>query len=211
MPQAAIRDDFVVLVPVKPPALGKSRLGGLPEARRRELASAFALDTVSAALRTAGVVDVLAVTDDFRFAARLRALGCSVIPDGAAEDLNATLVQACAEAARRWPHATPVALCADLPCLLPAELAEVLGAAGGGTPAFLRDHTGRGTTVYVAPPTTFAPRFGPDSAARHADDGAREIDVPAPSVRHDVDDVADLTAALLRGVGTHTAAATGRA
>ena len=211
MPQAAIRDEFVVLVPVKPPALGKSRLAGLPEARRRELASAFALDTVSAALRTAGVVDVLAVTDDFRFAARLGALGCSVMPDGAAEDLNATLVQACAEAARRWPDAVPVALCADLPCLLPTELAEVLGAAGGRTPAFLRDHTGRGTTVYAAPPATFAPRFGPDSAARHADDGAREIDVPAPSVRHDVDDLSDLTAALLRGVGSHTAAVIGRA
>ena len=210
MPQAEIRREFVVLVPVKPPALGKSRLAGLPESRRRELAAAFALDTVAGALRTPGVVDVLAVTDDFRFAARLAALGCSVLLDGAAEDLNATLVQACAEAVRRWPEASPVALCADLPCLVPAELGTALAAARGSGPAFLRDHTGTGTTLYVAPPDAFAPRFGPDSAARHAQDGGWEIDVAAPSVRHDVDDVADLTAALLLGVGTHTATVAGR-
>ncbi|MCU1538495.1 MAG: 2-phospho-L-lactate guanylyltransferase, partial [Humibacillus sp.] len=36
---------YVVLLPVKPPALGKSRIQGLPDARRRDLAEAFALDT----------------------------------------------------------------------------------------------------------------------------------------------------------------------
>lgn len=210
MTLAAIPVEFVVLVPVKPPALAKSRLAGLPGERRRELASAFALDTVAAALRTSGVVDVLAVTDDFRFAARLSALGCSVMPDGASQDLNATLVQACAEAARRWPGATPVVLCADLPCLVPEELAEVLRAATPGTASFLRDHTGSGTTVYVAPPSAFAPRFGSASATRHAEDGAQEIGVAAPSVRHDVDELDDLAAALVHGVGAHTAAITGR-
>ena len=42
----------VVVVPVKPPALGKSRLVGLTDEQRRELAEAFALDTVTAALAT---------------------------------------------------------------------------------------------------------------------------------------------------------------
>ena len=44
--------EYVVLVPVKPPAVGKSRLVGLPDETRRELAAAFALDTVSACLAT---------------------------------------------------------------------------------------------------------------------------------------------------------------
>ena len=41
--------SFVVLLPVKPPARGKSRLEVDPE-RRRALAAAFALDTARACL-----------------------------------------------------------------------------------------------------------------------------------------------------------------
>ncbi len=41
-------ERYVALVPVKPPALGKSRLVGLEDDVRRALAAAFALDTVAA-------------------------------------------------------------------------------------------------------------------------------------------------------------------
>ena len=115
--------SFVVIVPVKPPARGKSRLDALPTSQRRDLAAGFARDTVAAARRTPRVEAVLVVTDDFRFADDLRADGCEVIPDGVSEDLNATLRQAAAEAARRWPDAVPIALCADLPCLTSEDLA----------------------------------------------------------------------------------------
>jgi len=83
--------ERVVLVPVKPPAVGKSRLVGLPPHLRRELAVAFALDTASACLATAGVGAVLAVTDDAAFSRDLMDLGCQAVPDGAAGDLNACL------------------------------------------------------------------------------------------------------------------------
>ena len=43
---------YVVLLPVKPPARGKSRLEVDP-ARRRDLAAAFALDTARACLAAA--------------------------------------------------------------------------------------------------------------------------------------------------------------
>ncbi len=99
--------SFVVIVPVKPPARGKSRLEALTAGQRRDLAAAFARDTVAAARRTPHVETVLVVTDDFRFAADLRADGCEVIPDGVSNDLNATLRQAAAEAGRRWPDAVP--------------------------------------------------------------------------------------------------------
>jgi len=212
------RPSCVVVVPVKPPAFGKSRLGGpgqgLPDDQRRDLAQAFALDTVRAALATSGVEAVLVVTDDFRLAATVRELGCEVVPDGASEDLNATLVQGAAEVVRRWPYAVPVALCADLPALRPDELAgvlaEVVELGASGRSAFVRDRAGAGTTPYAAPAGRFDPSFGVGSAALHAAAGAVEVGADAISVRTDVDDFADLGAALVAGVGPHTAVASGR-
>lgn len=201
----------VVVTPVKPPAHGKSRLADLPDDHRRELAEAFALDTVMAAASTPGVDAVLVVTDDVRLAGSMRALGCEVMPDGASEDLNATLVQAAAEVVRRWPGAVPVALLADLPGLRPIELAgvlqEVVRHVAQGSAVFVRDRAGVGTTLYAAASEGFAPRFGVDSAARHAAAGAVEVGTDAASVRLDVDDLADLHAALEAGVGPHTSRA----
>ena len=213
-PDTAVR--CVVVVPVKPPALGKSRLVGLTDEQRRELAEAFALDTVTAAAAAPGVEAVLVVTDDFRLAGALRGLGVEVMPDGVSEDLNATLVQASAEVVRRWPDTVPVALCADLPALLPDELAAVLGEAvaevSAGRAVFVRDRAGIGTTMYAAAAGAFAPSFGVDSAAAHERAGAVEIGSAASSVRTDVDDLADLGAALVAGVGPHTTRASrGRA
>ena len=62
---------FVVLVPVKPPAVGKSRLSELGDRERRELAAAFALDTVEACRHATLVGQVLVITDDAGFAAEL--------------------------------------------------------------------------------------------------------------------------------------------
>ena len=201
---------FVVVVPVKPLALGKSRLQGLPTERRRDLAAAFARDTVAAALGADCVQAVLVVTDDFAFAAELAGDGCEVIPDGVSGDLNGTLRQAAAEAHRRWPDATPVALCADLPALVPGDLEAALAAAGGAGPSFVRDSAGEGTTMYAAPAVAFAPLFGPGSAEAHLAAGATEVVVPVPTLRQDVDDFADLGRALVLGVGPHTAQAAGR-
>lgn len=209
MPHSRPGRPCVVIVPVKPPALAKSRLVPLPADQREELARAFALDTVAVARRTPGVVAVLAVTDDFRLAAQLRAAGCEVMPDGASDELNATLVQAAAEAVRRWPDALPVALCADLPALMVEELRAVLDRLPAAGPAFLRDRAGTGTTLYASDRDSFDPRFGPDSAAAHLADGVHEIEVDAPSARADVDELSDLTAALRIGVGPHTRAAAG--
>ena len=204
----------VVVVPVKPPSFGKSRLAGLADEQRRELAEAFALDTVEAVAATPGVARVLVVTDDFRLAGAMRALGAEVMPDGASEDLNATLVQAAAEVARRWPDAVPVALCADLPGLRPAELGAVLEEAAAlvraGGSAFVRDRAGTGTTLYAAAAARFDPQFGTASASRHGGEGAVEVGVTASSVRADVDDFIDLGAALVHGVGPRTTRASGR-
>src|SRR4051812_32804053 len=118
--------QFVVLVPVKPPAVGKSRLLGLDADVRRALAEAFAQDTVAACLAADRVSQVLVVTDDVRFSAVLAALGAETMPDGVTGDLNGALRLAAAEAHRRWPELAPVALCADLPALRPRELDAAL-------------------------------------------------------------------------------------
>ncbi len=201
----------VVLVPVKPPAAGKSRLAGLPDDVRRALAAAFAEDTVAAALATDVVERVLVVTDDAHFAGQLGAAPrCDVLPDGVGGDLNASLVQAAIEGARRWPWLVPVALCADLPALSPDDLGAALGAWEPEHPGFVVDEPGTGTTLYAARLEAFAPRFGPGSRAAHAAAGAREIPGALPSLRQDVDDVGDLGRALVLGVGRRTAAAWGR-
>lgn len=204
---------FVVVVPVKPLAQGKSRLVGIAPAHRRALAEAFVRDTVAAALATATVSRVVVVTDDVALALSLREEHCLVLPDGVAGDLNASLVQAAAEARRRWPDLRPVVVCADLPALTPDALSAALRATTAAAPdgaAFVPDLAGRGTTVYTAPHAVFAPRFGTDSRTAHLEAGAVEVaDVP-DRVRQDVDVMSDLGRVLLLGVGVHTERVSGR-
>jgi 2-phospho-L-lactate guanylyltransferase len=198
--------EHVVVVPVKPPARGKSRLVGPGEEERRDLAAAFALDTVAACLATPGVAQVLAVTDDAAFATRLTALGCSVVPDGVSDDLNGSLRQAAAEARRRWPALRPVALCADLPSLRPEDLERALAALPPEVPAFVADAAGTGTTLYASPQGEFDPRFGPGSRAAHLAAGAVEVPGELVTLRQDVDDLDDLARAEELGLGPRTRA-----
>jgi 2-phospho-L-lactate guanylyltransferase len=203
--------QFAVLVPVKPPVHGKSRLVGPTHELRRELAAAFALDTVTACLAAVRVAEVLVVTDDASFSQRMAALGCACVPDGVSGDLNGTLRQAAAEARRRWPHLEPVALCADLPALHPGDLDEALSAAEDAGPCFVADAAGHGTTLYAAPHDRFDPRFGVGSRLAHLTAGALELAGDLPTLRNDVDDLEDLHRALALGVGAHTALAAGAA
>lgn len=195
---------YAVLLPVKPPAYGKSRLVGLPDPQRRRLAEAFALDTASACLSAVQVGAVLAVTDDARFSSRLVELGCTAIPDGVTGDLNGTLRQGAAEALRRWPEMTPVALCGDLPALRPEDLDAALAAAVGTS--YVADAAGTGTTLFTAAYDDFAPRFGPGSREQHDLLGATPIAGELASLRHDVDDLKDLVEARRLGLGRRTAA-----
>jgi 2-phospho-L-lactate guanylyltransferase len=196
--------SYVVLLPVKPPARGKSRLEVDP-GRRRALAAAFALDTAHACLSADHVEAVLAVTDDARFADDLRALGCETIPDGVDGDLNESLRLAAAEARRRRPHTIPVAVCADLPALSPADLDAALALADSiPGAAFVSDQDGVGTTLYTAPYDAFEPHFGSGSRSGHLAAGAGEIVGELPSLRRDVDDSEALAQAASLGLGAHT-------
>ena len=195
---------YVAVVPVKPPTIGKSRLLGPTDPQRRQLAEAFALDTVAACLESTLIAEVLVATDDAAFAARFEALGCATIPDGDTRDLNSALRQAVAEAQRRWPDLLPVALCADLPSLRSADLDAALASVPGTAPAFVADASGNGTTLYLATYDAFEPHFGVDSRLEHLSAGAVAIAGELTTLRHDVDDLDDLRAALALGVGAET-------
>ncbi|WBB62822.1 2-phospho-L-lactate guanylyltransferase [Streptomyces sp. WMMC500] len=201
-----------VVVPLKPLARAKSRLGpAAGEPGRGRLALAFALDTVGAALDCPAVGSVTVVTDDAEAAGQLAAAGARVVPDAPRAGLNAALAHGEQRVRAAEPGAAVAALNADLPALRPAELARVLAAAGGGR-AFLADAPGVGTTLLAAAPgVALAPAFGVASRARHLASGAREIGLRGvDSVRQDVDTGADLRVALALGVGRHTAAALAR-
>lgn len=195
---------YAVLLPVKPPAYGKSRLVGLSDPDRRRLAEAFALDTATACLEAAHVGAVMAVTDDARFSSRLTALGCAAIPDGVVGDLNGTLRQGAAEARRRWPSLTPVALCGDLPALRADDLDAALTAADGTS--YVADAAGTGTTLFTSAYDDFAPRFGAGSRQQHDLMGAMPIAGELATLRHDVDNLEDLVTAARLGLGPRTAA-----
>ncbi|GAA3536226.1 2-phospho-L-lactate guanylyltransferase [Nocardioides daeguensis] len=198
--------SFAVLLPVKSPGNGKSRLSTLRDAERARLAAAFATDVVDACLRTDGLAGVLVVSDDAGFAATLGARGAATCADPGG-GLNAALRHAAAYLHRLRPDLRPVALCADLPSLVAGDLAAALGdAASGAGPCFVRDADGTGTTLYSATYDRFDPHFGAGSAAAHAGSGARALAGDLPTLRRDVDDVDSLADAIALGVGESSAA-----
>ncbi|MER0240938.1 2-phospho-L-lactate guanylyltransferase [Streptomyces sp. HSW2009] len=201
-----------LVVPLKPLSRAKSRLAAATsDDLRPGLALAFAQDTVRAVLACPAVRDVVVVTDDPLAADELTALGALVVPDTPGKGLNAALAHGAATVRARRPEAPVAALNADLPALRPMELHRVLTAASEFRRAFLADAAGIGTTFLAAAPQwELDPAFGGPSRARHRATGAHDISLPdVPSVRQDVDTGPDLRAAVLMGVGPHTAALLG--
>lgn len=196
---------YGVVVPVKPPAVAKSRLAALGDDVRRELCEAFAVDTISAVLDCPLVDAVLVVTDDFALAGVLARLGVRVIPDGVSGDLNASLGLGAAELHRHRPELRLAAVFADLPALKPDELEEALRAAAPDAMSFVADAGGTGTTTVIAPTIElFRPRFGPGSRLAHLEAGAHEVTARVPGLRQDVDTPVDLDTVLRLGAGART-------
>jgi 2-phospho-L-lactate guanylyltransferase len=201
-----------VVVPVKRLPSAKTRLSGVPDADRADLALAFALDTVTAALACPDVVEVLVVTDDERAAAALAEAGASIEADVPDSGLNPALAHGAEILAARHRYAGVAALSSDLPALRTAELARVLAAATEPV-TLVSDRSGIGTTTLLArDPADFVPMFGARSRAAHRHAGAVEPDLGASivSVRSDVDTDVDLREAIRLGVGRATAAVLAR-
>jgi 2-phospho-L-lactate guanylyltransferase len=207
---------WVVVVPVKAARLGKTRLAGdLRSGDRIALVRAMAADTLHAAAQAGPVDRVVVVTADNVVASDARTLtgvGVDVVPEPVPAGL-VHAVRAGVERARLLERDAGVAvLLGDLPALRTEHLEVALAAAAGHPRALVADADGTGTTLLTAGPhVDLRPRFGPGSAAAHADEGHVRLDVPAgSSLRQDVDVLADLDAVAALGAGPRTAAVLAR-
>jgi 2-phospho-L-lactate guanylyltransferase len=216
--RVGIRDDVVlmtlttpvpwqVVVPVKGTDGAKTRLGVAPSEHRLSLARAFALDTLEAvanALRPRPGSRLVVVSADT--AEGSWPVADLVVPDPG-RGLNPAIelgLAACEEDAFR------AVLLGDLPSLTAADLNRALDAAEPLARGLVPDADGRGSVlVTAAPGIRLVPSFGRDSARAHADAGFADLHVQLPRLRADVDDLADLDAALVLGVGAHTRRALG--
>lgn len=188
---------FSVLLPVKLPRAGKSRLLLEDETLRPRLAHAFVLDVIEVLQRSSYVETVQVVCADTSVD-----FGVPVVQDLGEGSLNRALSLA---AARLPDDVVRVALLPDLPALRLEDLDDALARCGAGR-SFVADHQGTGTTLLAAFGESLDPRFGVGSAQRHRAGGARSIGGDLPSLRLDVDTAADLARARLLGVGNNTAA-----
>jgi 2-phospho-L-lactate guanylyltransferase len=186
----------VPLVPVKALAAAKGRLGPwLSPLERRLLAIAMFEDVVAALQATPGLAAPLVVSPDREMWRRAEAIGCRVVEEpGGGEGLNAAL----ALAAERAGDEGLLVVAADLPLASASGLRRVLEAAALAPVAVVPSHDGDGTNVLAwREPASFAPRFGPGSAARHLSvPGAVRVDDPGLAM--DVDTVEDLRLVAVR-------------
>ncbi|WP_127473434.1 2-phospho-L-lactate guanylyltransferase [Microbacterium sulfonylureivorans] len=197
---------WIVVVPVKPSARGKSRLE-VPGVDRAALARSVALDTLAAATACDLVLQVVVVTDDpalARAAATIPAL--RFVSEGEAQGLDAAVATgiSAVDPLGRMPRA---ALLGDLPALRPDDLATALRAAASVDRGVVADAEGTGSTLVTARAgAPWTSSFGEGSFARHTASGCVALEIPdASSLRRDVDTAEQLEAAVQLGVGTRTA------
>src|SRR5829696_442354 len=178
----------VPLVPLKALAEAKGRLAPEVGPLQRRLLAIAMFEDVSAALQAVPALAApVVVSPDREVWRRADAMGCRVVeePPGAG-DLNAALASAA-----KSGDGSPLLVAADLPLASAAGLERVLAAAEAPV-AVVPSADGGGTNVLAwRDPGSFAPSFGPDSAARHlAVPGAVRVDDPGLAL--DVDTAEDL-------------------
>jgi 2-phospho-L-lactate guanylyltransferase len=193
---------MVALVPVKAFAEAKSRLAPeLSAARRAELAARLLAHVLDAILASDAVDVCGVVSPDPVVLAQARAWGAVPLAQGR-PGLNPGLEAGRAWAVGRGAQALLIVL-GDLPLLTPADVAGLVAEAAPRTVVLAPDRHEVGTNaLLIAPPDLVPFRFGPDSAARHAAEAARQ----GLALRHyrssgtafDIDTPADLAAWLPR-------------
>lgn len=180
----------VILIPVKRLAEAKSRLAApLSPADRRRLGLTMLADVLRA---TEKWTNRLIVTSDPDAEAVGLAFGCSLVADPGG-GLNAAVATGTARALEAGaasllvlPADVPLVAADDVTGLFAADAQVVVAPSDdGGTSALLR-----------RPPDVLGTRFGPRSAAAHeaaARAAGLRVETPdLPSLRLDIDDLADL-------------------
>jgi 2-phospho-L-lactate guanylyltransferase len=202
-----------LIIAVKRLSAAKTRLAPLLAAgTREEVVLAMLIDTITAALAAPAVRSVTVVTPDPVAARAVTDLGAAVLTDptpaGHPNPLNNAI--AAAESAVGKDVTNIAVLQGDLPALRTVELTEAIDAARIHARSFIADRHRTGTAALFAFGAPLDPRFGSDSARRHADSGAFELTASWPGLRCDIDTPDDLNVALRLGVGPTTTRAVGR-
>lgn len=197
--------SVVAIIPIRSLETAKSRLGGPLDAEERQALVRELLErTVRAAVATAGIDEVIVVSDDRNLRALGRSFGATAIADPGT-DLNAALTLARRAAAERGAWAS-LALPADLARVSPAAIQGVLVAARGAASeagsrrpvvVLVPDRHGQGTNALLMAPADAIPfAFGERSRERHASlaaaVGAVYRELPDSPLALDVDTADDL-------------------
>jgi len=191
--------EWAVIVPIRQLHAGKSRL---EVTTRADFALAFLCDVMTALNRCSQVGPIVVVSPD---PALERILDYPVVLD------DASGLDEAVEAGRQFiaerGHIGPTAvILPDLPAIDPTELGAMLTLARHVDRGFVPDADGAGTTTATAVRNELLrTAFGEGSACRHRRLGYREIRLPMPTLRRDVDTLDDLGQAVTLGVGAHTA------
>lgn len=192
---------WYVVVPVKGRVGAKTRLVPPRGVDRGSLSLAMASDALAVVRRVVGDSRMVVVTADAEVADLAGALGARIVSDpgtGLVDAVEAGLATVPVRAGR-------AALLGDLPALREADLAACLEMGSSHPRTFVADRHGTGTTLLLAASGVgHAVRFGTGSAAAHTAVGYRPLALDVLSLRTDVDDEADLRAALALGCGPAT-------
>ena len=194
---------WAILIPVKPAAVGKTRLA-VASAHRTRLARAIALDTIAAAAACEAVACVVVVTNDGGLVIDAADIpGLLFVAEGETRGLD----DAVAEGMKTVEGMPRAALLGDLPALRPEDLAVALQDAASIDRAVVSDAQGTGSTLVTARAgVKWTSAFGDGSFARHVGMGCVALDVtPGSTLRHDVDTVEQLEIARALGLGQWTA------
>ena len=196
-------DHWRLIVPVKGQQTAKSRLHPPAGVARADLAHAFALDTLTAALAAVPPAHLIVVTSDQPTATFVRDQGGIVIADDG-EGLNPAIRQGIRYVQQTLGLGPTAILLGDIPTLRPRDLVTALSICERHPRGLVPDASGTGTVLLSAlSPSDLHPQFGAHSAHEHARRSAR-LDLDLPALRTDVDDDQALRQALVIGVGRHT-------
>jgi len=183
----------VLIIPVKHLDDAKSRLG-VSARRRAAIALGLMRHSVSVALACPSVAEVLVVTSDPRVARAAQRLGATAVEEPRPGGLNVAIAHARDRARVLVPGSDLAVMVSDLPTLTVQDLDLALGEfRAQDVPLVVADAQGTGTTFLAHSHTVDPPvRFGPASAARHAEAGYRPATLPLAGLRSDLDTRADL-------------------
>jgi 2-phospho-L-lactate/phosphoenolpyruvate guanylyltransferase len=172
-----------ILVPFRG-AEGKRRLAPAAPEARTALALAMLADVLSACVAVAPT----AIASDDEAAARVAAeVGADVVV-GLPRGQGAAVAMALARVDSR-----PVAVVnADLPCVVPDDLRELLRALPPGGLALAPAADGTTNALALAEPRLFRPLYGPGSAERFLALPVPAVSVDHPNLADDVDTLDDL-------------------